>query len=299
MQLSGTSLATPVVAGTAANLLAAHPEWTPDQVKGALMLTAEPLARAQPRSAGVGALNAARAAAAVDPPNPNLALQRFLVPDPSEVRRLLRRGRLDDRRQSDPAWASVAWGSVAWGSAAWSSVAWGSVAWGSVAWGSVAWGSVAWGSVAWGSKSEDDLRQEGAYWIAGTDRLRGGQWGEGGEPVALSAATSGRALLGVAATPAGLSLTPATRWSGVSQSPANLQRRLFSAGGGWGEQVSLPGHSVAPMVARQNSSLGALVNSSSSRVLGVSPVFRAMTPTSWRRARIASATSMSPGWRVC
>ena len=37
-QLSGTSLAAPVVAGTAANLLAAHPEWTPDQVKGALML---------------------------------------------------------------------------------------------------------------------------------------------------------------------------------------------------------------------------------------------------------------------
>ena len=45
MQLSGTSFASPVVAGTAANLLAAHPEWTPDQVKGALMLTAEPLAR--------------------------------------------------------------------------------------------------------------------------------------------------------------------------------------------------------------------------------------------------------------
>jgi serine protease AprX len=166
MQLSGTSLAAPVVAGTAANLLAAHPEWTPDQVKGALMLTAEPLARARPRSAGVGALSAARAAAAVDPPNPNLALQRFLVPDPSGGSTpVFDAAGWTTVAQSDPAWASVAWGSVAWGSAAWSSVAWGSVAWGSVAWGSVAWGSVAWGSVAWGSKSEDDLRQEGAYWI--------------------------------------------------------------------------------------------------------------------------------------
>ena len=166
MQLSGTSLAAPVVAGTAANLLAAHPEWTPDQVKGALMLTAEPLARARPRSAGVGALSAARAAAAVDPPNPNLALQRFLVPDPSGGSTpVFDAAGWTTVAQSDPAWASVAWGSVAWGSAAWSSVAWGSVAWGSVAWGSVAWGSVAWGSVAWGSKSEDDLRQEGGYWI--------------------------------------------------------------------------------------------------------------------------------------
>ena len=161
LQLSGTSLAAPVVAGTAANLLAAHPEWTPDQVKGALMLTAEPLARARPRSTGVGALHAGRAAVAVDPPNPNLALQRFLVPDPSGgTTPVFDAAGWTTVAQSDPAWASVAWGSVAWGSAAWSSVAWGSVAWGSVA-----WGSVAWGSVAWGSNSEDDLRQEGGYWI--------------------------------------------------------------------------------------------------------------------------------------
>ncbi len=166
MQLSGTSLAAPVVAGTAANLLAAHPEWTPDQVKGALMLTAEPLDRARPRSAGVGAMNAAAAAAVVDPPNPNLALQHFLIPDPNGGSTpVFDAAGWTTVAQSDPAWASVAWGSVAWGSAAWSSVAWGSVAWGSVAWGSVAWGSVAWGSVAWGSNSEDDLRQEGGYWI--------------------------------------------------------------------------------------------------------------------------------------
>ena len=42
MQLSGTSFAAPVVAGAAAMILAAHPDWTPDQLKGALMASAQP-----------------------------------------------------------------------------------------------------------------------------------------------------------------------------------------------------------------------------------------------------------------
>jgi subtilisin family serine protease len=44
--MSGTSFAAPVVSGAAAQLLARHPNWTPDQVKGALMLTARVLRQA-------------------------------------------------------------------------------------------------------------------------------------------------------------------------------------------------------------------------------------------------------------
>jgi serine protease AprX len=42
-QVSGTSLAAPIVAGVAADLIAAHPGWTPDMVKGALVNTATQL----------------------------------------------------------------------------------------------------------------------------------------------------------------------------------------------------------------------------------------------------------------
>jgi serine protease AprX len=171
MQLSGTSLAAPVVAGSAANLLAAHPDWSPDQVKGALMLSAEALPSAPLRSVGVGAVNVARAAAVVDPPNPNLALGEFLVPDPAGgPTRVFDFDSWTTVVESDAAWGSAAWGSAAWGSAAWGSAAWGSAAWGSAAWGSAAWGSAAWGSAAWGSAAwgnhaEGDVRPEGVYWI--------------------------------------------------------------------------------------------------------------------------------------
>ena len=39
--LSGTSMSTPFVAGSAAVLISAHPDWTPAEVKSALMLTAK------------------------------------------------------------------------------------------------------------------------------------------------------------------------------------------------------------------------------------------------------------------
>ena len=74
LRLSGTSFSAPVVAGAAAQVLARHPGWTPDQVKGALMQTANPVAAGTPQgAAGAGELDAYSASRVTAPINPNAA----------------------------------------------------------------------------------------------------------------------------------------------------------------------------------------------------------------------------------
>ncbi|MFJ6195072.1 S8 family peptidase [Micromonospora sp. NPDC092111] len=58
---SGTSMATPHVAGAAALLAQRHPDWRADQLKAALVGAADPLPGADSYAVGAGRLNAARA----------------------------------------------------------------------------------------------------------------------------------------------------------------------------------------------------------------------------------------------
>ena len=68
MELSGTSFAAPIVSGVAALILGKHPEFTADQVKGALMLGTKPMPRAADLSEGVGEVNAAHSLEYPNPP---------------------------------------------------------------------------------------------------------------------------------------------------------------------------------------------------------------------------------------
>ncbi|WP_276301916.1 S8 family serine peptidase [Halorussus lipolyticus] len=58
---SGTSMAAPVVSGTAALMLQAHDDWTPSRVKSAMVSTADPLGSQDVYTQGAGRLNAAEA----------------------------------------------------------------------------------------------------------------------------------------------------------------------------------------------------------------------------------------------
>jgi serine protease AprX len=165
MQLSGTSFSSPVVAGVAAMLLAAHPSWTPDQIKAVIMMTATPEPLVPKGALGVGDVNVARARTA-NPnafPNPNAGLDQFLTTDASGLKAF------DSAAWQSTAQANVAWNSVAWSSAAWSSAAWSSAAWSSVAWSSAAWSSVAWSSAAWSDAAWSDAAWSDAAWSDAAD----------------------------------------------------------------------------------------------------------------------------------
>ena len=162
IQLSGTSFAAPAVAGAAAQILAKHPDFTPDQVKGALMVTAKGAPNAVPYSGGVGELNAEKAVSVTAPPNPNLALERFVGVDST--------GSLtfDASGWTTAARASVSWDTVSWTDISWTDVAWTDVAWNDVAWtdaslADVAWGDVSWQDVSWEDAAEGEATYGGGY----------------------------------------------------------------------------------------------------------------------------------------
>lgn len=137
MWMSGTSFAAPVVAGAAAQILALHPDWGPDQVKGALMLTANNLPGVGPQAAGVGEIDAAFAASLpFTPPNPNENLESFVKTDPTTGTTAF-----DQVSWSEAAASSVSWSSADWAASIWASASWNAVSWASVSWNSVSWSS--------------------------------------------------------------------------------------------------------------------------------------------------------------
>jgi serine protease AprX len=198
MQLSGTSFAAPVVSAAAAMMVAKHPDWSPDQIKGALMVTATPELGTAPGSLGVGDVDFAKQRTyAKTPPNPNAGLNTFV------------RTALDGTRVFDPsAWqaaalANKAWNAVAWSDAAWSDAAWSSVAWSSVAWADVAWASAAWGTVAWSDAAWSDAAWADVAWADST----GADAGNSDSPDA-SQSDMDAALAALGINPADLGLAP-------------------------------------------------------------------------------------------
>jgi serine protease AprX len=168
IQLSGTSFAAPVVSGAAAQILAAHPAYTPDQVKGALMVSAKPDGAAAPGSLGVGEMQMGRAVLRLSPPNPNLGLDQFVSNGSFDAQSWF------NTAKTNSSWDAVSWSSSAWSGAdfntvAWSDVSWETVSWETVAWSDVAWSDVAWSDVAWSDVSWEDAAEGDANDSAGYD----------------------------------------------------------------------------------------------------------------------------------
>jgi serine protease AprX len=152
-RVGGTSMAAGVVSGAVADLLSAHPGWTPDQVKGALVNTARDV-----RGAGV-----------------EIDVQAALKAKGSDLTANVdaRWSPLLGSATGDAALDRLTWGRVTWGRVTWGALApdWAQasytcdcpspddgqpvgesrITWGRISWGRVTWGRVTWGRVTWGA----------------------------------------------------------------------------------------------------------------------------------------------------
>ncbi len=165
MWMSGTSFAAPIVSGAAAQILARHPNWTPDQVKGALMQTARPLPNADALSAGVGEIDAVAAASLSSPPNPNENLYAFVAPN-AAGEPTFDAGAWSDHVAQDASWTSASWTSASWTSASWTSASWTSASWTSASWTSASWTSAAYSDASWTSASWTSASWTSASWTS-------------------------------------------------------------------------------------------------------------------------------------
>ena len=185
MQISGTSFAAPVVAGAAAQLLAVHPTWTPDQVKGSLMLRANPMPAAVPKSAGVGELNVAGSVAMLLPPNPNLSLRKFVVADPAG-------GLMFDAAawmavaSVNPTWDAGTWEPGTWEpgtwepSALWATASWITGTWEPGTWEPGTWEPSSFVSGTWEPGTWEPGTWEPSTWLTGLDSSNGEFYAAGG-----------------------------------------------------------------------------------------------------------------------
>jgi serine protease AprX len=161
MWMSGTSFAAPVVSGAAATVLSRHPNWTPDQVKGALMVGAGvPSGYGANGALGVGIVSAAAAASADGAANPNAGLNQFVTTDASTGLKTF-----DAASWASAAKANASWNTASWSTASWAAASWSTASWASASWSTASWASASWSTASWAAASWADNSQASSIWV--------------------------------------------------------------------------------------------------------------------------------------
>lgn len=160
---SGTSFATPAVAGTVALMLERNPAMTPDQVKYALMSSARAIGWANPIEVGRGTVDAY--AATMNPPQGS-ANQGLAPSDGS--------GSLDQARGTllftadDPLGTAIA-GDLTQQLVAFNPTLFTTIGWSSLDWGNAQWHGAKWHGAKWHGAKWHGAKWHGAKWHEASD----------------------------------------------------------------------------------------------------------------------------------
>jgi serine protease AprX len=145
--MSGTSLAAPMAAGVADAILGLHPDWTPGQVKGALMLGTNALPGVADWAGGVGELNAVRSLGLASAPDADANLEQFVAADGSGFDGAAWTQAATDWSATD--WSATDWGATDWGATDWSATDWSATDWSATDWSATDWSATDWSATAW------------------------------------------------------------------------------------------------------------------------------------------------------
>jgi serine protease AprX len=150
-EINGTSFAAPQVAGAAAIIFGVHPDWSPDNVKWALIAKQG----AKPRNSKIGALSLSSSYNIAGAPNRANQGVPALVCAPGES---CLTGSTIASSWDSSSWSSSSWSSSSWSSSSWSSSSWSAYAdWTSSSWSSSSWSSSSWSSTSWSGTADDDF----------------------------------------------------------------------------------------------------------------------------------------------
>jgi len=138
-EMSGTSMAAPMVSGTVALMLEANPSLTPNEIKSILLGTDVPYKN---MSDGAGVINAKRAVEIAKDKRKLAELPKYDNTWP------LSSYMLDTGTMFD--WAKASWGSIDWTKASWGYADWAKASWGYIDWTKASWGNVDWAKASWG-----------------------------------------------------------------------------------------------------------------------------------------------------
>jgi serine protease AprX len=140
---NGTSFAGPQVAGAAAIIFQAHPDYSPDNVKWVLLAKDG----AKPKGSSVGALSLSSSYNLAGTPGRANQSVPALVCAPGST---CLSGSTIASKWSSTSWNSSSWNSSSWNSSSWNSTSWNSQAdWDSSSWNSSSWNSTSWNSTSW------------------------------------------------------------------------------------------------------------------------------------------------------
>jgi serine protease AprX len=164
MWMSGTSLAAPVVAGAAAQVLARHPDWTPDQVKGALMVSANALPAVSGSGGGVGEVDALAAAQVVSPPNPQSHLDAFVTTD-ANGQPVFDGSSWQATVSSQTDWSETDWSATDWSATDWSATDWSATDWSETDWSATDWSATDWSETDWSETDWSETDWSETIWL--------------------------------------------------------------------------------------------------------------------------------------